>query len=233
MTLKSLAMKYKHAWLLLYYPIYLIWFFYLEKTVVWHFNIVHVELDDMIPFCEYFIVPYLLWFLYNACGILVLFYKDVKNYNLLMYYLIIGMTVFLIVSTIYPNGHYLRPTRFEHNNIFTFLVKNLYATDTATNLFPSIHVYNSIGIHIALMKSNVTNDKKWITIPSFVLMISIILSTMFLKQHSVFDVVTGLLLAAFVYILVYKEVLSSVKNHFVSAHAPKNRAKVRMKNKAK
>ena len=114
-----------------------------------------------------------------------------------------GMTIFLIVSTIYPNGHYLRPTTFARDNVFVHMVKWLYATDTATNLFPSIHVYNSIAVNLAVWHSGNFRDKKVIRIGSAVLMVSIILSTMFLKQHSVFDVVTGIIMAVFMYMLVY------------------------------
>ena len=114
-----------------------------------------------------------------------------------------GMTIFLIVSTIYPNGHYLRPVYFDHNNIFIQMVKMLYAADTPTNLFPSIHVYNSIAVNIAVWHSSNFKEKKWVRFGSSILMVLIILSTMFLKQHSVFDVVTGIVLSVFMYSLVY------------------------------
>ena len=58
--------KNKHGLLLLYFAIYLPWFAHLEKTVTTHFHVIHVALDDYIPFCEYFIIPYLLWFAYIA-----------------------------------------------------------------------------------------------------------------------------------------------------------------------
>jgi membrane-associated phospholipid phosphatase len=87
--------------------------------------------------------------------------------------------------------------------VFVHMVKCLYATDTATNLFPSIHVYNSIAVNLAVWHSENFRDKKVIRIGSAVLMVSIILSTMFLKQHSVFDVVTGIIMAVFMYMLVY------------------------------
>ena len=113
------------------------------------------------------------------------------------------MTVFLVVSTVYPNGHYLRPRVFERDNIFITMVKGLYMVDTATNLFPSIHVYNSIGVHLAVMHSEQLKDKKWVKRVSLCLMVSIIASTMFLKQHSVFDVITGCIMAIVMYTLVY------------------------------
>ena len=48
--------KYKHGLLLLYFLIYLPWFGYLEENVTTHFHVIHVALDDKIPFCEYFII---------------------------------------------------------------------------------------------------------------------------------------------------------------------------------
>ena len=88
------------------------------------------------------------------------------------------MTVFLVVSSLYPNGHYLRPHSFEHDNVFTHMVAWLYATDTPTNLFPSIHVYNSLGVHIAICNSKEFKDRPKLKLASFILMVSIILATM-------------------------------------------------------
>lgn len=193
----------KHALLLLYFMIYLPWFGHLEKTVTTHFHVIHVALDDYIPFCEYFIIPYFLWFGYVAWGIGYFYFKNKDEYFRLCTMLFTGMTIFLVISTIYPNGHYLRPTAFARDNVFVHMVKCLYAADTATNLFPSIHVYNSIAVNLAVWHSENFRDKKVIRTGSAVLMVSIILSTMFLKQHSVFDVVTGIIMAVFMYMLVY------------------------------
>lgn len=195
--------KIKHFWLMLYFVVYLPWFIYLENSVTTHFHVIHMKIDDYIPFIEYFIIPYLLWFAYIAVVIIYMGFADKKEYFKMCAFLFTGMTIFLIVSTIYPNGHFLRPTTFVRDNIFTELCSKLYATDTATNLFPSIHVYNSIGVHLAIAHSEKTKRKPLVCISSAILMVSIILATVFLKQHSVFDVITALLLAAIVYILVY------------------------------
>lgn len=202
-TFRTFIEKNKHGLLLLYFLIYLPWFGYLEKTVTTHFHVIHVPLDDYIPFCEYFILPYFLWFGYVAWGLGYFFLKNKSEYFKLCTVLFTGMTIFLIVSTLYPNGHYLRPAEFERDNIFVHMVKWLYATDTATNLFPSIHVYNSIAVNMAVWHSENFKKNKAVRFGSAALMISIILSTMFLKQHSVFDVATGILLAVFMYTLVY------------------------------
>ena len=202
-SINTFLEKNKHACLLLYLMIYFPWFHHLEKTVTTHFHVIHVALDDYIPFCEYFIIPYFLWFAYVAWSVLYFYFKNKDEYFRLCGMLFSGMTIFLIVSTIYPNGHYLRPVYFDHNNIFIQMVKMLYAADTPTNLFPSIHVYNSIAVNIAVWHSSNFKEKKWVRFGSSILMVLIILSTMFLKQHSVFDVVTGIGLSVFMYSLVY------------------------------
>ena len=56
----GLLYKYRHAWLLSYAFIYLPWFMFLERTVTRDYHIMHASLDDLIPFNEYFIVPYFL-----------------------------------------------------------------------------------------------------------------------------------------------------------------------------
>jgi len=84
----------------------------------------------------------------------------------------------------------------------------LWKTDTPTNLWPSIHVFNSMGAHFAVMHSRDLAQTKFgrpIKIASGVLSVSIIFSTMFIKQHSVFDVVTGILMGAVMYAFVYRK----------------------------
>ena len=201
--MKKILNKYQHLWILSYFIIYLIWFGYVETTVTNHFHVIHVALDDYIPFCEYFVIPYLLWFGYVAWGVVFTAFRNKSDFYKLCGFLFTGMTLFLIISTVYPNGHYLRPLYFSHHNVFTTLCGYLYSADTATNLFPSIHVYNSIGIHLMVVNSNELKHKKTVQIVSFILCVSIILSTMFIKQHSVFDVSTAIILGFVMNHLIY------------------------------
>lgn len=203
-TLVKTYNKYRHALpLILYGIIYMQWFTWLEKNVTSHYRLIHLKPDDLIPFCEVFVIPYLLWFAYVAVVVLYFFFKDKDDYFRICAFLFTGMTVFLIVSTLWPNGHNLRPAIMPRDNIFTGLVSMLYRTDTPTNLWPSIHVYNSLGCHFAVMKSARLEKHKGIRTGSLILCVSIILSTMFIKQHSVFDVTTAFIMAAVMYGIVY------------------------------
>ena len=195
----------KHGFIFIYPVIYMIIFHYLEKNVQ-PTHMIELSIDHKIPFCEYFIVPYFLWFLYVAVTVVFFFFHlDLGDFYRLVLHLFLGMTIFLVVSAAFPNGLDLRPTVFPRDNLFTDWVKKLYRTDTATNVLPSIHAYNSICVHIAIVKNQYLNKKTWITTGSFILMVLITLSTMFLKQHSVIDVMTGLLLSTVSYPLFYKK----------------------------
>lgn len=187
--MKELINKYKHAWVFLYALIYMPWFLYLEKHVTTDFHVIQTAFDEKIPFIEYFIIPYTLWFAFIAVTIAWFFFHDKDGFYRLVKFLFIGMTIFLIISTIYPNGQMLRPTVFERDNIFVEMVKKLYIADTPTNVFPSIHVYNTIGACIAIMQNEQLRKSKWVQYGSLILGILIILSTMFLKQHSVIDAI--------------------------------------------
>lgn len=200
--------KYRHGIpLLIYMVIYLVWFAWLEQKNVRNYQLIHVRMDDYIPFCEVFIIPYLLWFGYVAAVVVYLFFKNKQDYYRTCVFLFTGMTVFLIISTLFPNGHDLRPAVMPRDNCFTYLISALWKTDTPTNLWPSIHVFNSMGAHFAVMQSRELAQAKYgrqIRIASGILAVSIILSTVFIKQHSVFDVVTGILMGAVMYALVYR-----------------------------
>ena len=189
--MKEFIKKYQHAWLILaYFPIYLTWFFLLEQHVTDNYYIIESKLDSYIPFAEVFIIPYLLWFPFIAVSVIYFIFRDKTEYYRLCGLLISGMTVFLIVSTVFPNGLALRPalSSLGRENIFTGLVSALHKADTSTNVCPSIHVYNSLAVCLAFFTSKHLQGKRLLKTGILVLTLLICLSTVFLKQHSVIDV---------------------------------------------
>lgn len=203
--LKAFCARYKHAlFALVYLLIYLAWFFYIEHRNTSHYKIIHMGIDDYIPFCEVFIIPYFLWFVYMSGVIVYFIFTSKTDYWKACVFYFTGMTVFLIVSTFWPNGHLLRPATLPRDNVFTALVQFLWTIDTPTNLWPSIHVYNSLGAHFAIINSEQFKHRKGIKFASFLLCASIILATVFLKQHSMFDVLTAFVMAAIMYAIVYR-----------------------------
>ena len=188
-----------------YGVIYLTWFFHLEDSKALHYTEIHTALDDKIPFLEIFVIPYFGWFIYCAFFFFYFLLKhDIEDYFKNAAFFFSGMTLFLIISSLWPNIQYLRPAVMPRDNIFTAMVAHLYLTDTPTNLWPSIHVYNAIGTHIAIANSRRLGRIRKIRISSLIFCILIILSTMFIKQHSIIDVLGGILFAIVANLIVYK-----------------------------
>lgn len=205
--LTELFRKYRHAWVFLYSFIYLSWYMYLERTIVTEYHIMYTKIDDWIPFNEFFIIPYFIWFLYVAFMLMFLFFKDVDEFYRFGLYLALGMSISLFICQIFPNGTNLRPTNLDPNkNIFTHMVAFIYKTDTPTNVFPSIHVFNSIATHVAIVRSKFFYNNMKVKVVSFIIMISICLSTLFLKQHSFLDVVGATILSYVIYQLIYAKI---------------------------
>lgn len=211
MKIKDFLWKYKHALVVLYFPIYMLWFVTLENRVDVNFKNIHCIADDWIPFCEFFIIPYLLWFFYVLCTLVFLFFQldHLENFYHTILVLMIGMTTCLFIYTIFPNAQNMRPTTFTRENIFTQIITVLYRTDTDTNVLPSIHVYNSLAIHAGICRLAEQKHRKWLCYASLILCIAICLSTMFLKQHSFLDVATAVLLYFLVEYIVDKRIARS------------------------
>ena len=203
--MKELIKKYRHAWVLLYILIYMPWFTLLEQTVTTDFTVIHMKLDDYIPFAEIFVIPYFLWFAYIFLTVSYFFFTDRSEFYHCAAYLFIGMTICLTIYTLFPNGHDLRPNlaAVDRDNVFIHLMRWLYSTDTCTNVCPSIHAFNSIGACIAIYKSDRLKKKRGLRFGTLILTVLICMSTVFLKQHSLFDVICACLLAVIMYVLVY------------------------------
>lgn len=198
-------LNYKHGLILSYFFVYLIWFFILEHTVTKKYTVIHCRLDDLIPFNEVFIIPYYMWFAYIFITVAYFFLTSKKDFYKCCAFLFTGMTICLLIYTIFPNGHHLRVdlNSLGRSNVFIDMLSRIYTMDTPTNVFPSIHVFNSVGALIAIHKSEKLRKIKWLQWFALILTILICLSTVFLKQHSVLDVFGGLVLSVIMYFIVY------------------------------
>lgn len=200
--IKEKIYKYSPLIAILYFPIYSIWFSALEKNNI-NVNIIYSPLDSLIPFWEVFVIPYILWFAYVAVVMIYFMITSRRDFVRTGVFLLTGMTICLIIYTIYPNGIDLKPTEFARDNFMVDIVKYIYSIDTPTNVLPSIHCLNSIGIHIGIMKSQNLSKKKWLCNGSAVLAISICLSTVFIKQHSILDMFAAIALSIPLYYISY------------------------------
>lgn len=146
---------------------------------------VHCALDDIIPFCEWFIIPYVGWYLLIIVSLLYFALYNVDNFKRLQIFIIVTQVVAMAIYIIFPTRQDLRPLEFARDNFLTDCIAFLYSFDTNTGVCPSLHCAYSIGIASVWLKEKSVGTFTKTFIVAFVIIIC--LSTMFVKQHSAVD----------------------------------------------
>jgi len=146
---------------------------------------VYCFLDNLIPFCEWFIIPYVLWYLLVAGSLLYFALYHIDSFRKLSAYIIITQVAAMAIYILFPTRQDLRPAEFPHENVLTQIIAFLYRFDTNTNVCPSLHVAYSLGIASVWLKENDVSRLWKACILVFVILVC--LSTAFIKQHSVLD----------------------------------------------
>lgn len=204
--------EFRHLYLLLYWPAFGILFAAVERLWIRDFYFpISCPLDEYIPFCEYFLIPYLFWFVFLVGIHIYALLYDVESFKKLMKFIIISYSAALIIYIIFPNCQELRPAVLEHNNILTRFMAEFYQFDTNTNVNPSLHVIGSSAVLACAWHSRHFSTKGWRAVFT-VTAILISVSTVFLKQHSVLDIITALPICGIAYYFAYEKSHEVVKN---------------------
>lgn len=187
----------------IYWCIYIVSFFAVERIVTTPRYVISSPLDDMIPFTKYAIVFYVLWFPYIAYSLIYFVLKSEKrDFWKLSVSLMVSMMPTLLFYILMPNGIQLRPSSVEGNDIFAWAVRLIWNSDNTCNVCPSLHVIVTVLIDMAWTTSSITKDKPAWRWASHVVDILICASTVLLKQHSIIDVFCGIGVAVVVRALV-------------------------------
>ncbi|MBQ8003676.1 MAG: phosphatase PAP2 family protein [Oscillospiraceae bacterium] len=196
--------EFSHLKLLLGWVVYFVMYFVTERLIpVESCHVIHSRLDDMIPFCEYFVIPYVGWYFLVFGSLLYFLFYNVPSFTKLQKYIIFTQVVAMAIYILYPNMQDLRPEIFPRDNILSRLVGVLYTADTNTNVFPSLHVGYSIAIASVWLKEK-NASVLW---KSFVVMFVVLvcLSTAFIKQHSVLDAFAAMAMCLIAEVIVYRD----------------------------
>ena len=194
--------QFAHLKLLLGWVVYFLFYFLTENFIpVENCHVIHSALDDLIPFNEFFFIPYCFWYLLIVISLVYFALYDVENFKNLQIFIIITQVVAMTVYILYPSVQNLRPTEFARDNFFTWLAGIIYTFDTPTGVCPSLHVAYSLGIGSCWLKEK-SASKLWKGFVVFsVILIS--LSTAVVKQHSVIDIAAALPVGLLAEILVF------------------------------
>ena len=179
----------------LWLPLYLLAFVLIEHLPQTSYWSTQLPLDNVIPFCEWFILFYCAWYPLLVSIGLYLLLRDAPAFRRYMAFLAVTFFASVVVWLLLPNGQDLRPQFFPRQNFPTALVAALYHIDTNTNVFPSVHVVGSVGAALAVWDSPRLRAHSLLQWGVILLAASICISTLFIKQHTILDVVSGLALS--------------------------------------
>ncbi len=205
LTLRNLSsVQFRHIKLLFFWPVFGLLFGFVERFYrVDFYYPMHCRLDDWIPFCEWFFIPYMFWFVFLAGMHLYTLFYDVDAFRRMMKYIIITYSAAMLTYLLFPTCQELRPIAFERDNLLTQWIAAFYQFDTNTNVCPSIHVIGSLAVMDAGLWTRRIRSMWWKS--AFVIVALLIcLSTVFMKQHSVIDLLAALPICAVAHWICYK-----------------------------
>lgn len=204
--------EFSHLKLLLGWVGYFILYFLTENLIPPEScHVIHCWLDDVIPFCEWFLIPYCFWYLLVFGSLLYYLLYDVDSFKKLQVFIIITQVVAMAIYIIYPSRQDLRPEVFPRENVLTAVMGFIYGFDTSTGVCPSLHVAYSLGIASVWLKDK-RASAAW---KAFIVISAVLISvgTTFVKQHSAVDVIAALPLGVLAEYLVFYRIFPAKKRN--------------------
>ncbi len=149
-----------------------------------------LPLDDMIPFRPFFVVFYFLTFLQWAVNWVMTGRQEKSFCNRFAHADTIAKIICFICFIVYPTM--IERPSVETADFFTWLVNVTYWFDRhPVNLMPSIHVLGSwIAVRAAFRMKDASLLYKAVNV---ILCVTCCLSVVYVKQHYVIDVLTGII----------------------------------------
>lgn len=195
---------YRHLKLLLFWPLFLASYFLIDRGFNPDFyHSVHCFLDDWIPFCEWFLLPYVFWYVFQIGIVLYTLLYDIPVFRRYMHFVILTYSIANLIYLLYPTCQEMRPEVFPRNNLMTKIVSFLYWIDTNTNVCPSTHVIGAVGVALAAGQTERFSAGKW-KLAFWGAALLIIASTLFLKQHSALDSIAAIPVCLLGYLLCFR-----------------------------
>ena len=151
---------------------------------------INFYLDDKIPFWGWFVYIYNMFYPFCILAFYFLYKKDEKVYYKGIISGVIGYIICDIIFLFLPTIMY-RPPIPNYDPFTNFVLKITYYYDEPPlNCFPSIHCLFCFQVIFSYIKSKCTLKRKfWIILGASL----IIISTLFVKQHFIYDVIAAFL----------------------------------------
>lgn len=156
---------------------------------------VHCYLDDVVPFCEWFVLFYVSWYALIVFSLGYFLLYSVESFKKLQTYIIVTQVIAMAAYILFPTRQDLRPEVFPRENFCTWLLGIIYSFDTSTGVCPSLHVGYSLGIISTWLREKNTSGTWKVIVTIWCLVICV--SVAFVKQHSVVDIFAAIPMCLF------------------------------------
>lgn len=146
--------------------------------------------DLKIPFINYFIYFYVSWY---ALIFFVPFFISLYDKNKFKHYIemiSIALTISLIIFLIFPTVMERTNLHLLTNSFTDRIIKFIYKAGSANACLPSLHVLLACGYMMPLFSKG--SNKNWVRVLGLVTGSLIIASTLLVKQHVIYDVITSI-----------------------------------------
>ncbi len=176
-------------------------FYYVDwhNQVLWkggmRFHDISTPIDRAVPFVPQFIWIYLLY--YPLCFTPVFLLHDMDTFRRVAGAYLMEFVIAFVVFVLYP-VKMVRP-RVIPDSLSTKAVALLYHIDPGFNVFPSMHVANSLLVALLFLKYS-----KPLGVLFILIAVLISVSTLYVKQHYLLDVASGVLDALIVYPMIFR-----------------------------
>lgn len=149
------------------------------------------SIDKAIPVVKWFVIPYVAWVGYITITLVYFCFKDRTLAFKTILVFDLGLLACFLIYYFYQTQGPVRPEISGHD-FLSRMLQYVYQIDHPYNSFPSIHVLSSYLMLRAIRNSQWKN--RWIQWSIVCFSTSIILATLFIKQHVILDVIAAILL---------------------------------------
>lgn len=158
-------------------------------------TVIHVALDDAIPFLPGFIWPYFIMYPYLWFAMLYFCFTDREAYLKLCLGVDAAYAIAVLVFLVFPTEIDFRPA-IDGSGFSNWVCKVAFSADRPVNVFPSLHVILVLLTHFFSFTFGPLKKKYWMRAVSAVFAAVVCASTVLLRQHSVVDVIAGTVVTA-------------------------------------
>lgn len=159
-----------------------------------HYHLISTPLDEIIPFVPFFIVfyvgAYVQWFIYYLRLVIE---KGDQPYRYVFAELL-ACTITAVVFLLAPIT--MNRPDITGTDIFSLITRWIYASDSPTELLPSLHCIQSWFVLRYIFSTRRDHETKhWQITFSSAFSFCVFASTLLVKQHLIWDTISGIALA--------------------------------------